>query len=222
MFGLVLKKNAGHERADEIDVYQPIDRCRYVVMDTELTGLDIKQDSIVSLGAVVMEGGRIILGSSFYEIVNPATALTSKSVVVHEITPSEVRTKPTIASVLDDFLKFCEGAVVVGHFLSLDLAFLNKELRRISGRSLNRPVLDTLSIYEWMKEHNGEFSRHYNGADRNKDLFSLARKHHISVSDAHDALMDAYITAQLFQRFLAVLPGLGVRTVKDLLRIGKP
>jgi hypothetical protein len=34
--------------------------------------------------------------------------------------------------------------------------------------------------------------------------------------------MDAFITAQLFQRFLRVLPGLGVRTVKELLRIGRP
>jgi hypothetical protein len=34
--------------------------------------------------------------------------------------------------------------------------------------------------------------------------------------------MDAFITAQLFQRFLSFLPALGVRTVKDLLRIAKP
>jgi hypothetical protein len=34
--------------------------------------------------------------------------------------------------------------------------------------------------------------------------------------------MDAFITAQLFQRFLPVLPKFGVTTVKDLLRIGRP
>ena len=100
----------------------PIGQSRYVVMDTELTGLDVKKDSIVSVGAVAMVGGRIILGETFYEMVSPETALRSESIVVHGIMPSEVVGKPSIGAVLDDFLKFCEGAVVVGHFLSLDLA----------------------------------------------------------------------------------------------------
>ena len=38
------------------DLATPIDRCRYAVIDTELTGLDFKKDSIVSIGAVAMTG----------------------------------------------------------------------------------------------------------------------------------------------------------------------
>jgi DNA polymerase III alpha subunit (gram-positive type) len=82
--------------------------------------------------------------------------------------------------------------------------------------------VDTLKIHEWLQEQSGEFSRHYSGAAQDKDLFSLAKKHQIPVSSAHDAQMDAFITAQLFQRFLPVLPKFGVTTVKDLLRIGRP
>jgi DNA polymerase-3 subunit epsilon len=205
-----------------IDPLTPIDQCRYVVMDTELTGLDRKKDSIVSLGAVTMAGGRIVLAERFYEIVSPGTALRSESIVVHGILPSEVRDKPAIGQVIDDFLSFCEGAVIVGHFVSLDLSFLNKELARLKGAPFGRPVVDTLAMHEWITEHSGSFKGQYGSAARDKDLFSLARKYHIAVAAAHDAQMDAFITAQLFQRFLRVLPGLGVRTVKELLRIGRP
>lgn len=212
----------GSAAADGVDRGKAIDQCRYVVMDTELTGLDRRKDSIVSIGAIAMDGGRILLGRRFYEILSPETALTSESVVVHGITPQECRNKPCIGDVIGDFLRFCEGAVVVGHFLSLDLGFLNKELKRLTGRAFGLPAVDTMRVHAWIQEHDTGFQRHYNGADEELDLFSLARKHQVPVSAAHDAQMDAFITAQLFQRFLRSLPRLGVETVKDLLRIGRP
>jgi DNA polymerase III epsilon subunit-like protein len=46
---------------------------KYVVLDTELTGLDEKKDSIVSIGAVRMHGGSIALGDTFYRLLKPET-----------------------------------------------------------------------------------------------------------------------------------------------------
>jgi DNA polymerase-3 subunit epsilon len=205
-----------------VDLAALIEVTRYVVMDTELTGLDVRKDSIVSVGAVGMQGGRILLGETFYEMVSPKTALRSASIVVHGITPSDVADKPSIDIVIEDLLKFCEGAVVVGHFLSLDLGFLNKEMKRLHNTKFLQPVADTLQIHGWMQDHSRGSRSQYDTCEENKDLFSMAKKYHIPVSAAHNALMDAFITAQLFQRFLSLLPGLGVRTVKDLLRIAKP
>jgi len=221
MFGLALMSKL-EKRDTGIDPQTPITDARYVVMDTELTGLDVRKDSIVSLGAIAMTGGRILMGETLYEEVCPGAAMRSESVVVHCITPSDVAGKPSIGAVLEDFLGFCAGAIVVGHFLSLDQAILNKELKNITGRIFDLPVVDTLRLHEWIKENSGDFSRHYSGNARDKDLFSLAQKYQIPVSGAHNALMDAFITAQLFQRFLRLLPELGVMTVKELLKIGKP
>ena len=222
MLGLFRQRHPATAEGGAIDLSLPIGECRYVVMDTELTGLSLRNDSIVSLGAVSMEGGRILLGSRFYEVVCPASELTSESIVVHGITPTEAKSCPTISAVMNDFLKFCEGAVVVGHFVSLDLGFLNKELKRMSGGAFDRPVVDTLKLHEWLLDNSGDFNRHYGSAARDKDLFSLAKRYHIPVSAAHDAQMDAFITAQLFQQFLRRLPDLGVRTVRELLKIGRP
>ena len=46
---------------------------KYVVLDTEVTGLDEKKDSIVSVGAVRMRGGSIALGDTFYRLLKPET-----------------------------------------------------------------------------------------------------------------------------------------------------
>lgn len=199
----------------------PINEACYAVIDTELTGLDPKRDSIVSIGVIKMAGMRIKLGEAFYRLVKPQTALTSGSVVVHGITPSEVEEKPYIGSLIPELLDFCKECVLVGHFIHLDLMFLNREIKRFSRQSFDNPAVDTYRIHDWVKHHNGDFSRQY-GDNGEKDLFSLAKKYKIQVSGAHNALMDAFITAQLFQRFLSRLPQLGVRTVRDLLIIGRP
>lgn len=221
MFGLATTNRIASAE-DGIDDLTPITGQRYVVMDSELTGLDPRKDSIVSLGAVAMEGGRILMGETFYEMMRPRTSLTGESVVVHGIVPSEVSDKPRFGELVGDFLEFCRGAVVVGHFLSLDLKFLNKELKQAGRRPFRQPAADTLQLHEWLRLHKGDFSRHYNGSSRNVDLFSIVKQYGIPVSEAHHALMDAFITAQLFQRFLDVLPELGVGTIKELLKIGKP
>ena len=58
-----------------LDPRTPITDIRYVVIDTELTGLDEKKDSIVSIGAVRMTGGRIELGKDVLPAGKPRTKL---------------------------------------------------------------------------------------------------------------------------------------------------
>jgi DNA polymerase III subunit epsilon len=193
----------------------------YVVIDTELTGLNPQKDSIVSVGAVKMSGGRIKLNETFYSLIRPETVISRSSIIVHEITPSDVEKEPNADVVLRDFIEFCGDSIIVGHFLSLDLSFLNRKMHELFSRKIQGPVIDTYRIHTWMKECGDAYS-HIGNGNGSTDLFSIAKKYEIRVSDAHDALMDAFITAQLFQRFLAFLPGMGVRTMKELLMIGRP
>lgn len=194
----------------------------YVVLDTELTGLNVKNDSIISVGAVRMSGKRINVGDVFYRLVSPSTEMRHESIVVHGITPSDLQEKPPIETVLYELLDFCGSDIIVGHFLSLDMDFINKAIKRVSGATLYNRLIDTYRLHEWIRMNDGAFSSHYNGMSEELNLFALARKYKVPISGAHNALNDAYITAQLFQRFLSFLPGLGVRTLSDLLRVGKP
>jgi DNA polymerase-3 subunit epsilon len=194
---------------------------RYVVADTELTGLDPRRDDIVSIGAVRMAGGRIELGGSYHEFVRPEAEMSASSVAIHGITPSQVAEKPPIDTVLAAFLRYCGDDIIVGHCLSIDLAFLNREARRIFGAPLRNPVIDTLSLYGWLRTRQAGhpvFSTPLNGLR----LYDMAKSFGIPVEGAHDALADAFITAQLFQRFLPMLDGFGIRETNDLLRVGDP
>ncbi|MGW8272386.1 MAG: 3'-5' exonuclease [Thermodesulfovibrionales bacterium] len=199
-----------------------IDEADYVVVDTELTGLKLSKDSIVSIGAVKMKGGRIGIGEIFYRLVEPATALTGESVVIHGITPSEVAEWPEIGVLLPEFIDFCNRCILIGHFVSIDLHFVNREMKRLYGFPMQNPAIDTFRIYSWLRKGRENTCAFHEGIKEDAALLTLAKKYGIHVSAAHNALDDAFVTAQLFQRFLAELPEMGVRTVGDLLRIGKP
>ena len=204
-----------------IDIKTPINDVRYVSVDTELTGLDEKRDSIVSIGAVRMIGGRIDLGATFYRLVSPRTELTAASVVIHEIMPSEVVASPGIEPVLEEFLGFCGTDVLVGHFISIDLAFLNREMKRLRGHEIPNAVIDTYSIYEWLRRR--QSSRDCFEMPRAVyRLYDIVKCFGIPVNGAHNAIMDAYTTGQLFQRFLPLLIEAGVQDIGDLIKIGIP
>ncbi len=199
----------------------PIQDLRYTVLDTELTGLDERRDDIVSIGALHMQGGRIELGHAFQELVNPKAVLDGRTVVIHGITPSQLEAKPPIGPVLADFMRYAAGTVLVGHCLALDLAFLNRDARRLKVAPFRNAAIDTLSLYGWLRQRSADhpaFSLDLPGLS----LFDLAAAFEIPVEQAHTALGDAFVTAQLFQRFLPFLGHAGVQDLASLCRVGNP
>ena len=204
-----------------IEARTPIKQIRYVAIDTELTGLDEKRDGIVSLGAIRMTGGTIHPGETFYRLVNPSHELRAESVVIHEITPSEVRGQPDIRTALLDFLAFCGQDVLVGHFVNIDLCFLDRESKCLSGITVTNPVIDTISLYTWLRKRL-PMAECFSLPETGTSLYDIARIFGIPLEGAHNALQDAFTTAQLLQRFLPLLGAAGVMDLGDLLTIGTP
>ncbi len=199
----------------------PIQELRFTVLDTELTGLDERRDDIVSIGALHMQGGRIELGQAFQELVNPKAILDGRTVVIHGLTPSELEAMPPIEGILAAFLEYTAGTVLVGHCLALDLAFLNRDARRLKLAPLKHAAIDTLALYGWLRQRSADhpaFSLDLPGLS----LFDLAAAFDIPVAQAHTALGDAFVTAQLFQRLLPFLSQAGVQDLASLRRVGNP
>ena len=199
-----------------------INETDFVAFDTELTGLDFKQDSIISIGAIRLQGATIQPTKTFYRLVKPECELKHKSVVVHELTHSDLECAEDLLEVISDFVKFIGDAVLIGHFIHIDLNFVNKPLQRAFGVSLKNRALDTSTLHDWLYDNDSRFARHYHGMTMKSDLFSMAQKYGVDVGKAHNAFSDAYITAQLFQRFVPFLPGCGIKTLKELLKIARP
>lgn len=199
----------------------PAREASYVILDTELTGLDRKRDSVLSIGALKMIEGRIEMGRTFYRLVKPGSEMKRESIVIHEITPSEVLEKPVIDDIITEFLAFCGDAVLVGHYITIDLGFINRELKRVLGKSISNPALDTLTLVDWIRWNTpGQGNEAFN--PKNYQLYEVAKDLGIPVHGAHNALMDAFMTAQVFQRLLPRLARQGIRTLGELLRIGNP
>jgi DNA polymerase-3 subunit epsilon len=190
---------------------------KFVAIDTELTGLDNKRDRIISIGAVKMQGKRILAGDTFYEVVKPKIRLTGESVVIHGITPSELEEKPSIEHVLPSFMNYCGYHILVGYCPQIDIEFINKELSDQGDEPAVNMVIDILSIHNWLT------SKRMAGYIQNpKNLYEIATSFEIPVKGAHNALADAYITAQLFQRMLHDLSRLGISYVDELCQISNP
>ncbi|NJD54962.1 MAG: 3'-5' exonuclease, partial [Nitrospirae bacterium] len=210
------------KQRQSVDV--PVRDCRFVVLDTELTGLNERKDSIVSIGAVRMLGFRIDLSDTFNRLVRPETALSRESILIHGITPSELDNQPAIRSVLSDFSGFCAGHILVGYCVAIDMAFLNKQLKSALGGSLQNPVADIYRLYEWLRNRR---DRQDIGSKRlpalsGAGLYEMARLFDIPFTAGHDALADAFITAQIFQRILYMLSHEGILNSKELLNIADP
>jgi DNA polymerase-3 subunit epsilon len=94
-------------------------------------------------------------------------------------------------------------------------------MKRIRGTEITNPPLDTYSIYEWLRKQNKSLDCPATPPDAYR-LHDIVRCFDIAVNGAHNAVMDAFTTAQLLQRFLPLLAEAGVHDLGDLLRIGKP
>ncbi|MBI5032439.1 MAG: 3'-5' exonuclease [Chloroflexi bacterium] len=206
----------------EPDLYQSIDHARYVVIDSELTGLDKKHDAMIALSAIRMQGSRILVGETFYRLINPERAMQRENIVVHRIRPSELTNQPTIGNILKEFSEFVGDDIVVGHFVQIDWGFLNRDMQIHLGRRLQNNLIDTCRAHDWLDLQDRTLDGSYAyGAHENTDcnLFSLAQKFDIEIKEAHHALYDAFLAASLWQRYLVALKAYGVRRLGDLLPI---
>ncbi|MCI0469396.1 MAG: 3'-5' exonuclease [Nitrospirae bacterium] len=210
-------KNTGlNQRAD---INTPIELAEYAVVDTELTGLDIINDSIISIGGIRINGSKISLGDFFYRVVHADTC-SRKSVVIHGITPSESEVCPNIEAILPEFISYCGSRVIVGHFVAIDGGFINKEMKRLYGSALENRFVDTYKIYRWLCRRRENPDAFYEGDAGAKSLLQIANEFGIYADGLHNAICDAFITAQLFQRFIYLLKQEGIKTLSDLMRIG--
>lgn len=194
---------------------------RYVVMDTELTGLDEKRDAVIAIGAVRMVGARIELGDSFSRLIKPPVGIKASSAVIHQITPSELADQPTIDTVLTEFLAFCGDDVMVGYCIGIDAGFLNRETRRLYGRPLPNSLIDTAVLFERLRRRAHPDTRLARLIPTAR-LYDIAASLGIPLGGAHNALIDAFITAQVFQRFLPLLSEDGCERIDELLKAGDP
>ena len=194
-----------------------LDSLRYVVLDTELTSLDKRSNRLLSIGAVAMDGMKIRLGEQFYRVVNPGVPVPRETVVVHHLRSEDLQGCEPLAKTLEELRQFVAGAVLVGHFVNIDLEVLWKELGG-SRRELANPAIDTARAHQWILLH-GHYSEDLPVQLEKLDLPTLLKFYGLELHAAHHALSDAFTTAQVWQRMIPKLKANRVGNLGDLLKI---
>jgi len=192
-----------------------------VCFDTELTGLNVRHDQIVSIGAVRIRSLRIVAGDNFFTYLRPTRDLPKDSTMVHRITPQQIKSAPSAAEVLPAFVQYCSDSLLLGHYVLIDLAFLNRALLKTLGGKIRNPSLDSVKLAAafHLQQQRHERAVGKKG-QRAFNLNKLAVEHEIPLFEQHDALEDALQTAYLFLFLATNLRRLGYRTLKDFLRAG--
>jgi DNA polymerase-3 subunit epsilon len=170
----------------------------FVALDLETTGLDPRRDEILSIGLVVLRGDRIDLGTAQHLRVAPAQAIPERSAVLHGITDDAAAQGRPLADVLPRVLSALSGHVLLGHHVATERGFLDAACRRLYGMGLVVPLADTeVLVRRWMTRRQQVLA-----ADDLR-LHALRERYGLPRYRAHDALIDALATAELFCAFVA-------------------
>jgi DNA polymerase-3 subunit epsilon len=191
--------NFWEKEENPFDESTTIEETRFVVLDTETTGLDYSQDRILCIGALVLQNGVMHLEESFETYIEQEHYDTSTA-QIHGILKDFILKRPTELEALQQFLSFLGDSIIVAHHTIFDVTMINNALKRNGLPELTNKTLDTASLYKktLIKSHLFERKDHYT-------LDDLADKFDISKKDRHTALGDAYITAIAFLKIVKKL-----------------
>ncbi len=199
----------------------PIETYEYLVVDTELTGLNRRQDEIVAIGAVRVRDLRIVLADTFYTLVRPGNLQPSEATLVHRLTPEALAAAPPAEEVLPEFVEFCGRSLLVGHCLPLDMHFLNRAARRHLGGTLSNPGIDTMRLARGFKRTRRAYDYGAAELSGSLNLADLADEFGLVTFPAHNALDDALQAAYLFLFLVEHFQERGVRTLRQLYQAGR-
>jgi len=186
----------------------PIDEVAFVVVDLEMSGLNVKRDKILSIGAVVVKNNTIALSNAFYVEIRQHD-FENKAVGIHELVPDSGISE---ADAIRQFAAFCGDRPLVGHFVSLDKCFLKHAFSR-QGKSLSNRFIDTVNL---LPKIDDAYRKEEHPTPTQWSLEAVSTQLGFPTDYMHDALGDAFATAVLFAHIISALKERGLRKLGDL------
>lgn len=166
---------------------------RLISFDTETTGLDFKSgDRVVEIGAVEILG-RSKTGELFQTYLNPeGKEMSEGALEITNISNEQLKNAPKFKDVIEEFIKFVNGAELVIHNAEFDIGFINNELRLIDHEI--KDIRDICTVFDTLIHARKAFPGQRN------NLNALSMRLGISGYDRtyHGALLDAQILADTY------------------------
>lgn len=170
------------------------EHARYVVVDVETTGLNLLTDTLISIGAVAVVNGRIVLDDSFSVVLQQQESSGKENILVHGISGSVQRDGVNPVEALLAFLEYMGKSRLVAFHVTFDETMIRRAMRQYLGLTLKHSWLDLAYV---MPALNRSLMGTHRVLDDWIGLFN------IRIEARHNALADALATAQLFQVAIA-------------------
>ena len=168
-----------------------------ISVDLEMTGLDVRQNQIIAIGWTLLDNGRICLGSNRHLVIN-ADQSVGHSAAIHEMMDNDVADGVPLEAGLEALFEAARGRVWLFHHARLDVSFLQRACMIWAGIAMPFRALDTMEMELAIRKrrnlpvHHGDLR-----------LAKLRTDYNLPVYTAHNALIDAYATAELLLAIVA-------------------
>jgi DNA polymerase-3 subunit epsilon len=161
---------------------------RFVVLDLETSGLNMRRDQVLSIGAVVIENGGIDLSRQFECTLQRDGHRASASTLIHGIAPSEIANGIEPVEALLSFMEFVGDSPLLAFHAEFDQRMLARALKQSLGYRLRHAFFDVAEIAPLVCP---QAKLNHAGLDDWTQYFGL------QVQQRHHASADALATAEL-------------------------
>ncbi len=161
-----------------------------IILDTETTGLSIKEDHRIIEIACIETKNLIPTNKIFYKLINPEREVSNDAFKVHGYSTEKLKKEKKFSEIAEELVEFIAGKKLIIHNAPFDIGFLNHEFKKINIDLINlkENVIDTLEIARTK----------YPGSSNSLD--SLCKKFNIDLSKRtkHNALLDCELLRQVY------------------------
>ncbi len=177
----------------------PLGESRYVVVDVESSGLNIRRDRLIAIGAVAVTNGQIRLADSFEIVLQQARISEKDNILIHGIGGTAQREGMPPAEALLAFLDYLGKDPLVAFHVAFDESMISRAMKSFLGLNFRHAWADLAYVAPALHP---QLAGRYRALDDWMGLF------HIRNYARHNALADALSTAELL---LALRPKLEAR-----------
>lgn len=170
----------------------------WVALDCETTGLNLRTDEIIALGAVRIRGNRIMTSERLDLLVRPEKQrLSADSVRVHRLREQDLAQGLSADEAMMKLMNFIGSRPLVGYYLAFDVAMINRVLFPLLGMGLPQPKIEVSALYyDYKYQQLPLHARESSAIDLRFD--SLMKDLGLPLWPAHDAVNDAVMAALAF------------------------
>ena len=172
----------------------------YVCLDCETTGLSPRKDEILSIGAVIIKGNKVLMRKTLNIFVKPSKNVTEESIKIHQIRPVDLENAVDPKDAIYELLEFIGNRTIVGYYIKFDVAMISKYTKKYIGIKLPNDSVEVSSMYYKTRKKTSE----YEFIDLKFD--TIMSELDIPELGKHDALNDAIMTSMIFLKLRELTP----------------